>query len=71
MRRGILEQEINTKDLQQSCGKKAGLRPKHNNLSRLCNVNVKDITHIISSSPNMSVRYYLPLRHDLIAATIY
>ena len=38
---------------------------------RLCKVNVEDITHVLSSCPNMSALYYLPLRYDTIAETIY
>ena len=31
----------------------------------------EDIIHIIASCPMMSVRYYLPLRHDVIAKIVY
>ena len=34
-------------------------------------MNVEDITHVLSSCPNMSALYYLPLRYDTIAETIY
>ncbi|XP_057295655.1 uncharacterized protein LOC130624072 [Hydractinia symbiolongicarpus] len=67
----LYEQEINTKDLQYRRDKKAGLQPKHNNRCRLCKVHVEDITHVVSSCPNMSARYYLPLQHDPIAARVY
>ena len=67
----LYKQEINTKDLQYRREKKGGLQPKHNNKCRLCKVNVEDITHVISSCPNMSARYYLPLRHDTIAEAVY
>ena len=67
----LCEQEINTKDLQYRPEKKAGLQPKHNYKCRLCKVNVEDIKHVISSCPNMSTRYYLPLWHATIAEEIY
>ena len=47
------------------------MQPKHSSKCLLCKVNVEDITHVISSSPNMSVRYYLPLQHVTIAEAIY
>ena len=34
---------------------------------RLCKNQVEDVFHIISSCNRMSSRYYLPLRHDVIA----
>ena len=33
--------------------------------------NVEDITHIISSCPMMSSRYYLPMRHDPVAKAVF
>ena len=57
----LYEQEINTKDLQYRREKKPGLQSKDNKKCRLCKVNVEDITHVISSCPNMITRYYLPL----------
>ena len=38
---------------------------------RLCKTNIKGITHIISTCPIMSSRYYLPLRHDPGAKVVY
>ena len=37
---------------------------------RLCKSNVEDIHHIASSCPQLSSRYYLPLRH-IIAKCVY
>ena len=41
-----------------------------NTRCRLCKSANEDIIHIIASCP-MSVRYYLPLRHDVIAKIVY
>ena len=38
---------------------------------RHCKSANEDIIHIIGSCPLMSVRYYLPLRHDIIAKIVY
>ena len=38
---------------------------------RLCKSTNEDIIHIIASCPMMSVRYYLPLRHVVIAKIVY
>ena len=38
---------------------------------RLCKSTNEDIIHIIASCPMMSVRHYLPLRHDVIAKNFY
>ena len=66
----INEQEINTKDLQYRRDKKSG-NPTSNNKCRLCKYQVEDITHVISSCPKMSIRYYLPMRHDVIGKAVY
>ena len=66
----IHEQEINTKDLQSRRDIKSGKTPSQNNKYRLCNC-VKDLTHVISSCSKMSSCYYLQLRHDVIAKTVY
>ena len=41
------------------------------NKGRLCKVHVEEVTHIISSCSKMSSRYYLPVRHDVIAKYFY
>ena len=67
----IYEQEINTKDLQYRRDIESGKTPSHSNKCRICNCCVEDITHVISSCSKISSRYYLPLRHDVIAKTVY
>ena len=67
----IHEQEITTKDLTYRRDRKAGKIPLVSNKCRLCKVCVEDITHITSGCSKMSSRYYLPLRHDVIAKTIF
>ena len=42
-----------------------------NNKCRLCKTNVEDVIHIISCCPFMSARYYLPMRHDMVAKILY
>ena len=68
---GIHKQEINTKELQYRCDTKSGKTPSQNSIYILCNYCVKDITRVISSCSKMSSRYYLPLRHDVKATTVY
>ena len=65
----IQDQEIPTKYLVNKRQKDANLQPTCNNKCRLCKVNT-DVNHIISRCPQMSVRYYLPLRHDLVAKSL-
>ena len=43
--------------------------PNHNNKCRLCMSSVEDIGHILAGCPQMSSRFYLPLRHDEVANT--
>ena len=66
----IKEQEINTTDLQYRRDKKSGKQPTSNNRCRLCKYQVEDVSHIISSCSKMSVRYYLPMRHDVIGKAV-
>ena len=67
----IYEQESNLKDLQYRCDIKSGKTPSHNNKFRLCNYCIEGITHVINSCSKMSSRYSLPLKHDVIAKTVY
>ena len=67
----IHKQEINTKDLQYRHDIKSGKTPSQNNKCRIYNNCVEGITHAISSCSKMSPRYYLPLRSDIIAKTVY
>ena len=61
----IQEQEIGTKDLISRRNKKVAVCT--NNRCKLCQNQVEDVFHIISSCSRMSSRYYLPLRNDAIA----
>ena len=65
----IQEQEIGTKDLISRRNKNVGV--PSNNCCRLCQNQIEDVFHIISSCSRMSSRYYLPLRHDAIAKYVY
>ena len=67
----IQEGEIGTKDLIYRRSRKNNVPVKHDNKCRLCKSQVEDIAHVISSCPKMSSRYYLPMRHDIIAKYVY
>ena len=67
----IHQREINTREIQYRRDMKSGETPSQNNKCRLCNYCVEDITHVISSCSKKSSRNYLPLRHDVIAKTVY
>ncbi|MEL7381943.1 MAG: hypothetical protein AAFN09_17640, partial [Pseudomonadota bacterium] len=62
----IQEQEIPTKYIRH---KRQGIH--QDDKCRLCKQKTEDINHVISSCPKMSSRYYLPLRHDVVAKTIW
>ena len=66
----IHDQEIPTKFLINKRQRDSGQEPTCNTKCRLCKNNVEDVNHIISSCPEMSVRFYLPIRHDIVAKTI-
>ena len=66
----IQEQEIPTKYLINKRARDAAKKPPSDNKYRLCKTNV-DVIHIISCCPFMSARYYLPMRHDMVAKTLY
>ena len=63
----ITEQEISTKHIQTKRSKNTLMSDK----CRLCKSNVEDIHHIASRCPQLSSRYYLPLRHNVIAKCVY
>ena len=63
--------EIPTKYLLNKRARDAGKEPPRDNKCRLCKTNVEDVIHIISCCPFMSARYYLPMRHDMVAKTLY
>ena len=60
----ISDQELPTKYLLNKRDKDAGKTPTYDTKCRLCKHATEDIPHIISSCPQVSSRYYLPLRHD-------
>ena len=62
----IQDQEIATKNLKRKRQIDSSQQPTMNNKCRLCKSSVENVNHVISSSPKMSVRYYLPLRHDVL-----
>ena len=66
----IHDQEISTKYLINKRQKEAGKEVTCNTKCRLCKHSTEDVNHIISSCPEMSVRYYLPIRHDDVAKTV-
>ena len=67
----IQEQEIPTKYLIKKRARDAGKKPPCDNKCRLCKTNVEYVIHIISCCLFMSARYYLPMRHDMVAKTFY
>ena len=67
----IQEQEIPTKYLINKKARDAGKEPPCDNTCRLCKTNVEDVIYIISCCSFMSARYYLPMRHDMVAKTLY
>ena len=67
----IQEGEIGTKDLIYRRDRKNNVPIKHDHKCRLCKSQVEDIAHVISSCPKMSSRYYLPMRHDIVAKYLY
>ena len=67
----IQDQEIPTKYLLNKRAREAGKKPPCDNKCCLCKTNVEDVIHIIGSCPFTSARYYLPMRHDMVAKTLY
>ena len=67
----IQEQEIPTKYLINKRARDVGKEPSCDNKYRLCKTNVEDVIHVISCCPFMSTHYYLPIRHDMVAKTLY
>ena len=61
----IHEQEISTKNLIYRIELKNNQQPTNGNKCCLCKV------HIISNCSKMSSRYYLPIRHNVIAKRLY
>ena len=67
----IKDQEIATKYIKTKRQKGNTSNTITDTRCRLCKSANEDIIHIIASCPIMSVRYYLPLRHDVIAKIVY
>ena len=67
----IQEQEISTKYLVNKRELDSGKPATSDNKCRLCRRQVEDISHVIGNCEKMSSRYYLPLRHDVVAKTIW
>ena len=67
----IKDQEIATKYIKAKRQKGNTSNTIMDTKCRLCKSANEDIIHIIASCPMMSVRYYLPLRHDVIAKIVY
>ena len=66
----IYDQEIPTKWLINKRQKDAGKETTCSTKCRLCKHSTEDNNYIISSCPEMPVRYYLPIRHDLVTKTV-
>ena len=62
----IQDQEIPTKYLLKKTSKRHQPTKTSNDKCRQRKVNTEYVNYIISGFPQMSVRYYLPLRHDLV-----
>ena len=60
----IQYQELSTKYLRYKQVLDKGNIPNHNNKCRLRMSSVEDIGHILAGCPQMSLRFYLPFRHD-------
>ena len=67
----IKDQEITTKYIKAKRQKGNTSNTIMDTSCRLCKSPNEDIIHIIASCPTMSVRYYLPLQHDVIAKIPY
>ena len=66
----IQDQEIPTKYLLNKRARDAGKELPCDNKCHLCKTNIEDVIHIISCCPFTSARYYLPMRHDVVAKTM-
>ena len=64
----IQEQEIPTKTQL----KKWSILPTtYDTKCRLCKIKPEDVSHVIAACDKMATRYYLPLRHDVVAKCIW
>ena len=67
----IQEQEIPIKVSMNKRAKDAGKEPPCDNKCRLCKANVADVTHLINSCPFISADYYISMRTDMVAKTLF
>ena len=67
----ITKQKIGSKDLIHRREKLYQQPSTTDNKCWLCKKETEDVTHILSSCSKISYRYYLPLRHDVIAKYAY
>ena len=67
----VQEQEIATKSFMNKRPVASGKRPNFDTSCRLCKLKMEDVSHIIAGCERMSARYYLPLRHDVVAKSIW
>ena len=65
----ICHQEIPTKFLINKRQRNSRKKSTCNTKSRLCKNKVENVNYIISSFQEMSVQYYLPIRHEIVAKT--
>ena len=66
----IHDQEIPTKLLINKRQRDSGQEPTCKTKCRFCKNNIEDVNHTISSCPEMSIQFYIPIRHDIAAKTI-
>ena len=67
----ITEQELPIKYIRNKRERDSGKTRTYNNKCRLCHTTIEDVTHVICNCPEMSARYYLPLRHDRMGKILY
>jgi hypothetical protein len=67
----VQEQEVASKFLMKIRHKDPVQQAKLSNKCRLCKTAVEDVSHITASCEKMATRYYLPLRHDVVARYIW
>ena len=65
----IQEQEIPTKYLINKRARDAEKEPPYDNKCRLCKTNVEFVIQVAVFF--MSARYYLPMKHDMVAKTLF
>ena len=65
----IHDQEIPTKLLINKRQRDSGQEPTCKTKCRFCKNNTEDVNHT-RNVPEMSIQFYLPIRHDIVAKTI-